>query len=83
MAWVLEWVSEGVALKLAEGLFGASALIDCHAFVKTDLVALLAESLIASAGVASIQTCWHREESVALPVIKNKRFECLRRYQDK
>ena len=59
MSWILEWVSEGVALKLAKGLFGASALIDCHAFVKTDLVALLAESLIASAGVTNCQARRH------------------------
>ena len=83
LARVLEWVTEGVALELAKGLLGALALVDCHALVEADLVTLLAESLVAGAGVASIQTRWHGEESIALPVIKNKRFECLRRYQDK
>ena len=46
LAWVLIRVAKSVALELTKGLLLSLALVHCHAAVKTNLVALLAVSLV-------------------------------------
>lgn len=61
-------VTDCVALKTAESLFGALATVDSHATVEADLVPFLAEGLVVGAGVTHSERHWHREESIALPL---------------
>ena len=76
LARVLEGIAQRVASEVTEGLFRAPALIDGHTLVKADFVALLAESLIASARITNGQTGWHGEKSVALAINERvKRIE--------
>ena len=54
-------VAKSVALEGSKRLLRASASIDCHAFVETNLVSLLAEGLVVGARIANRQTYRHRE----------------------
>ena len=64
-------IAKSVALELSKRLPCASASINSHAFVETDLVTLLAESLVVGASIANRQTDRHTKERISLP-IQNK-----------
>ena len=72
LARILEWISKSVAGKGAKCLLVSLALVDGHTFVESDLMTLLAESLVASARVTNGQTDGHGEKSVALAINKIK-----------
>ena len=72
LARILEGISKSVAGKGAKCLLVSLALVDGHTFVESDLMTLLAESLVASARVTNSQTDGHGEKSVALAINKIK-----------
>lgn len=62
----MEGVAESVALELTEGRLGVLALVDGHALVKTNLIALSAEGLVTGARITNSEADRHREKSIAL-----------------
>ena len=68
---VLIGIAESVALERSKRLPCASASINSHAFVETDLMSLLAEGLVVCARISNRQANRHREHRISLP-IQNK-----------